>query len=119
MKLTSLEDLLETSRRTGAPVGRQDVLAEVNLILEAELGDVVDDAIDPVPLEPSRLGFDAVPRDAPPQAVGTGPGDEVEILEDLIVAASADGKPKVETCMQEKMSEITGGRPLSPGMKRF
>jgi hypothetical protein len=41
LKLTSLEDLLETSRRTGAPVKRQHVLAEVNLILEAELGDVV------------------------------------------------------------------------------
>jgi ATPase family associated with various cellular activities (AAA) len=41
LKLTSLEDLLETSRRTGEPVRRQDVLAEVNLILEAELGDVV------------------------------------------------------------------------------
>jgi SpoVK/Ycf46/Vps4 family AAA+-type ATPase len=41
LKLTSLEDLLETSRRTGEPVKRQDVLAEVNLILEAELGDVV------------------------------------------------------------------------------
>jgi len=41
LKLTSLEDLLETSRRTGEPVRRQQVLAEVNLILEAELGDVV------------------------------------------------------------------------------
>ena len=41
LKLTSLEDLLETSRRTGQPVRRRDVLAEVNLILEAELGDVV------------------------------------------------------------------------------
>ena len=41
LKLTSLEDLLETSRRTGVPVRRKDVLAEVNLILEAELGDVV------------------------------------------------------------------------------
>src|SRR5262245_35044490 len=41
LKLTSLEDLLETSRRTREPVGRKDVLAEVNLILEAELGDVV------------------------------------------------------------------------------
>jgi len=41
LKLTSLEDLLETSRRTGDPVKRQHVLAEVNLILEAELGDVV------------------------------------------------------------------------------
>jgi ATPase family associated with various cellular activities (AAA) len=41
LKLTSLEDLLETCRRTGEPVKRRDVLAEVNLILEAELGDVV------------------------------------------------------------------------------
>jgi hypothetical protein len=41
LKLTSLEDLLETSRRTGEPVRRTHVLAEVNLILEAELGDVV------------------------------------------------------------------------------
>jgi ATPase family associated with various cellular activities (AAA) len=41
LKLTSLEDLLETSRRTGEPVKRKDVLAEVNLILDAELGDVV------------------------------------------------------------------------------
>src|SRR5262245_32274932 len=41
LKLTSLEDLLETSRRTEEPVKRQHVLAEVNLLLEAELGDVV------------------------------------------------------------------------------
>jgi hypothetical protein len=41
LKLTSLEDLLETSRRTEEPVKRQHVLAEVNLILEAELGEVV------------------------------------------------------------------------------
>jgi hypothetical protein len=41
LKLTGLEDLLETARRTGDPVKRQHVLAEVNLILEAELGNVV------------------------------------------------------------------------------
>jgi len=41
LKLTSLEDLLETSRRTAEPVKRQHVLAEVNLLLEAELGEVV------------------------------------------------------------------------------
>ena len=45
--------------------------------------------------------------------------DEVEILEDLIVAAAADAKSKVETRMQEKMSEVTGGLPLPPGMKLF
>ena len=45
--------------------------------------------------------------------------DEAEILEDLIVAASTDAKSKVETRMQEKMSEVTGGLPLPPGMKLF
>jgi nucleoid-associated protein EbfC len=45
--------------------------------------------------------------------------EEVEILEDLIVAASADAKSKVEARMQEKMAEVTGGLPLPPGMKLF
>jgi nucleoid-associated protein EbfC len=45
--------------------------------------------------------------------------EEAEILEDLIVAASADAKSKVEARMQEKMSEVTGGLPLPPGMKLF
>lgn len=45
--------------------------------------------------------------------------DEVEILEDLIVAASQDAKSKVEAGMQEKMAEVTGGLPIPPGMKLF
>ncbi len=45
--------------------------------------------------------------------------EETEIIEDLIVAASADAKSKVEARMQEKMAEITGGLPLPPGMKLF
>ncbi|MBS0232652.1 MAG: YbaB/EbfC family nucleoid-associated protein [Proteobacteria bacterium] len=45
--------------------------------------------------------------------------DEVEILEDLIVAAAADAKAKVDNVMQEKMAEITGGLPIPPGMKLF
>lgn len=45
--------------------------------------------------------------------------DEVEILEDLIVAAYADAKSKIEQAMQEKMSELTGGLPLPPGLKPF
>jgi nucleoid-associated protein EbfC len=45
--------------------------------------------------------------------------DEVEILEDLIVAAAIDAKAKVDNVMQEKMSEITGGLPIPPGMKLF
>jgi nucleoid-associated protein EbfC len=42
--------------------------------------------------------------------------DDAEVLEDLIVAAFNDAKGKVETMMQEKMSELTGGLQLPPGM---
>lgn len=45
--------------------------------------------------------------------------DEAEIVEDLIIAAAADAKTKVEASLQEKMSEMTGGLPLPPGLKLF
>jgi hypothetical protein len=45
--------------------------------------------------------------------------DETEILEDLIVAAAADAKSKVEAAMQAHMQEVAGGLPLPPGMKLF
>ncbi|HEY6656150.1 MAG TPA: YbaB/EbfC family nucleoid-associated protein [Methyloceanibacter sp.] len=45
--------------------------------------------------------------------------DEVEILEDLIVAAHTDAKAKVERILQEKMQTLTGGLPLPPGLKLF
>jgi DNA-binding YbaB/EbfC family protein len=45
--------------------------------------------------------------------------EEAEIVEDLIVAAMADGKAKVEGQMQAKMQELTGGLPLPPGLKLF
>jgi DNA-binding YbaB/EbfC family protein len=45
--------------------------------------------------------------------------DEVEILEDLIVAAASDAKTKVDATMQSKMAEVTGGLPIPPGMKLF
>ncbi|MCO5073407.1 MAG: YbaB/EbfC family nucleoid-associated protein [Rhizobiaceae bacterium] len=43
--------------------------------------------------------------------------DEVEILEDLILAAHNDAKAKVEEIMQEKTKELTAGLPIPPGMK--
>jgi DNA-binding YbaB/EbfC family protein len=43
--------------------------------------------------------------------------DDVEVLEDLIVAAHADAKAKSEAEMQKRMSEVTSGLPLPPGMK--
>jgi DNA-binding YbaB/EbfC family protein len=45
--------------------------------------------------------------------------EEVEIVEDLIVAAFQDGKSKVEQAAQKKMQEVAGGLPLPPGMKLF
>jgi hypothetical protein len=43
--------------------------------------------------------------------------NETEILEDLILAAFKDGKTKVEATVAERMSELTGGLQLPPGMQ--
>jgi nucleoid-associated protein EbfC len=43
--------------------------------------------------------------------------DDVEILEDLIVAAHNDAKAKVEAMMAERTRELTAGLPIPPGMK--
>lgn len=43
--------------------------------------------------------------------------DDVEVLEDLILAAHNDAKSKVEAAMQEKTREMTAGLPLPPGFK--
>ncbi|HEB79594.1 MAG TPA: YbaB/EbfC family nucleoid-associated protein, partial [Rhodospirillales bacterium] len=42
---------------------------------------------------------------------------DAEVLEDLILAAFNDAKSKVETAMREKMSELTGGLQLPPGLQ--
>lgn len=43
--------------------------------------------------------------------------DEVEMLEDLVVAATNDAKAKLEAHLQGEMSRLTGGLPLPPGLK--
>ena len=43
--------------------------------------------------------------------------DDVGVLEDLLIAAHADAKTKSEAEMQQRMSEVTAGLPLPPGMK--
>lgn len=43
--------------------------------------------------------------------------DEREVLEDLIVAAHADAKQKVEVTMAEEMQKATAGMSLPPGLK--
>jgi hypothetical protein len=45
--------------------------------------------------------------------------DQKEIVEDLLVAAHADARRKLEIVLQEKMQSLTGGMPLPPGMKLF
>ena len=45
--------------------------------------------------------------------------DQKEILEDLIVAAHADARRKLETMLAERMQALTGGLPLPPGLKLF
>lgn len=49
-----------------------------------------------------------------PQAVD--PAD-VEVLEDLVLAAFNDAKAKAEARMQEEMGKLTGGLNLPPGLK--
>ena len=43
--------------------------------------------------------------------------DELEILEDLIVAAHKDAKTKADNEMQEKSKALTSGLPIPPGFK--
>jgi nucleoid-associated protein EbfC len=45
--------------------------------------------------------------------------EDVEILEDLFVAAASDARAKAERIMQQRMAEVTKGLPIPPGMKLF
>jgi nucleoid-associated protein EbfC len=45
--------------------------------------------------------------------------DQKEILEDLMVAAHADARRKLEATLQDKMAALSGGLPLPPGLKLF
>src|ERR1700752_1525320 len=40
--------------------------------------------------------------------------DQREIIEDLLVAAYADARRRLETVLQDKMQALTGGLPLPP-----
>ena len=42
--------------------------------------------------------------------------DDIEVLEDLLVAAFNDARAKVEAHVQDEMQKITGGLNLPPGM---
>jgi DNA-binding YbaB/EbfC family protein len=45
--------------------------------------------------------------------------DQKEIIEDLLVAAHADARRKLEAMLADKMQSLTGGLPLPPGLKLF
>ena len=42
---------------------------------------------------------------------------DVEMLEDLIIAAHRNAKEKIEAATAEEMQKVTGGLQLPPGMK--
>ena len=42
--------------------------------------------------------------------------DDAEVVEDLIVAAFADAKKKLDEVLAEEMAKVTGGLNLPPGM---
>ena len=44
-------------------------------------------------------------------------GDDKDMLEDLVAAAFNDAVRRAEDRSQEKMSKLTAGMPLPPGMK--
>lgn len=43
--------------------------------------------------------------------------EDIEVLEDLIVAAAKDAKSKADAQMAEQMAKLTGGLQLPPGFK--
>jgi DNA-binding YbaB/EbfC family protein len=55
------------------------------------------------------------------KAVAIDPGllkpEEAEIVQDLLVAAHADARRRLESHVQEQMQALTGGLPLPPGFK--
>jgi DNA-binding YbaB/EbfC family protein len=42
--------------------------------------------------------------------------DDLEMLEDLIVAAVNEAKRRVEDLVKEEMAKLTGGLPIPPGL---
>ena len=43
--------------------------------------------------------------------------DEKEIVEDLVLAAHAEARNKVEEMVADNMKDVTGGLPIPPGFK--
>ena len=50
---------------------------------------------------------------------GDGAGDDLEMLADLIIVAVNNANQKAQLNLQQKMSEVTAGLPIPPGMLGF
>ena len=106
--MKNLGNLMKQAQQMQAKVEQmQTELAEIEVEGSAGAGMVA--AVMTGKGELKRLKID-------PSLVNPG---EVEVLEDLIVAACADAKAKSESHAAEQMSKITGDLPLPPGMKLF
>jgi DNA-binding YbaB/EbfC family protein len=88
-KMAEMQAVLEAAEVEGAS-GAGMVLVRLN-----GKGDLKGLTLDPKLLDPS----------------------DAETLQDLIVAAHADARRKIETLMAEEMQKVTGGLPLPAGMK--
>ena len=88
-KMNELQEQLARTEVTGAAAGG---MVQVTLNGKAEVQKV---KIDPSLVDPA----------------------ETEVLEDLVAAAFRDAKTKVEATIAERMSELTGGLKLPPGMQ--
>lgn len=88
-KLAEMQSKLGETEVQGASGGGM-----VQVVLSAK-GDLRKIKIDPTAIDPT----------------------DVEVLEDLIVAAFSDAKSKAETHMQDEMAKLTGGLGLPPGFK--
>ena len=88
-KMAEMQAQLETVEMTGAAGGG---LVRVTV---GGKGDLRKVKLDPALLDPA----------------------EVEVLEDLIVAAFNEAKTRVEAHVAEEMAKLTGGLQLPPGLK--
>ena len=87
-KMSEMQERLAQAEMTGAAAGG---LVQVTLNGKGEMRSV---RIDPSLVDPK----------------------DVEVLEDLILAAANDAKAKVEQHVAEEMKKLTGGLNLPPGM---
>jgi len=105
MPMTNLGDMLKQAKKLQSKMtGMQEELADME-VTGASGGGMVQVTLNGKGIA-RKLSIDPALID----------GEEAGVLEDLILAAFNDAKSKVDEAMKEKMSDLTGGLPLPPGM---